>query len=88
MRLPTQPKTLAIIPHDPSILSKRSGRAYLRDSLLVLSTEENGPRDAAGVLALKEEGLGLAVLESEDLAVSTDVELALLIQLSVSYSLD
>jgi hypothetical protein len=57
--------------------------SYLRDSLLVLSAEENGPGDAAGVLALEEEGLGLAILESEDLAVSTDVELALFVQLSV-----
>jgi len=43
----------------------------------VLSAEKNGPCDAAGVLALEEKRLGLAVLETEDLAVSTDVELAL-----------
>ena len=50
---------------------------YLRDTLLMLSTEEDGPGNTTGVLALKEEGLGLAVLESEDLAITTDVELAL-----------
>jgi hypothetical protein len=50
---------------------------YLRNALLVLSSEKNGPCDATGVLALEEEGLGLAILESEDLAVTTDVELAL-----------
>jgi len=50
---------------------------FLRDTLLVLSSEENGPGNATGVLALKEKGLGFAVLESEDLAVTTDVELAL-----------
>jgi hypothetical protein len=31
----------------------------------------------ARVLALEEQGLGLSVLEAEDLAVTTDVELAL-----------
>jgi hypothetical protein len=50
---------------------------YLRDTLLVLSSEKDGPCNATGVLALEEEGLGLAILESEDLAVATDVELAL-----------
>jgi hypothetical protein len=51
--------------------------SYLRDTLAVLATVQNGPRDAAGVLALQEQRLGLAVLEAEDLAVATDVELAL-----------
>lgn len=51
--------------------------SYLRDTLAVLAAVENGPRDAAGVLALQEERLGLAVLETEDLAVATDVELTL-----------
>lgn len=49
----------------------------LRDTLLVLSPVEGGPGNAAGVLALEEQALGLAVLEAEDLAVTTDVELAL-----------
>jgi hypothetical protein len=43
----------------------------------VLSSEKDGPSNATGVLALKEEGFSLAVLESEDLAITTDVELAL-----------
>lgn len=51
--------------------------AYLRDTLLVLATVEDGPGDAAGVLALEEKRLGLAVLETEDLAVATDVQLTL-----------
>ena len=50
---------------------------YLRDTLLVLSSEENSPCDTTGVLALEEEGFGFAVLESEDLAITTNVELAL-----------
>jgi len=50
---------------------------YLRDTLLVLSSEKNSPCDAAGVLALKEKRLCLTVLETEDLAVTTDVKLAL-----------
>lgn len=45
----------------------------------MLSSEQNGPCDTAGVLALEEEGFGLAILETEDLAVSTDVELALFV---------
>ena len=49
----------------------------LRDALLVLPPEESGPGDPARVLALQEETLSLAVLEPENLAVSTDVELAL-----------
>ena len=59
--------------------SRRSGCAssYLRDTLLVLSAEKNGPCDAAWVLALEEQGLRLSVLETEDLGVTTDVELAL-----------
>lgn len=51
--------------------------AYLRDTLAVLSAVENSPGDAAGVLALQEERLGLAVLEPEDLAVAADVEFTL-----------
>jgi hypothetical protein len=46
----------------------------------VLATEENSPCDAAGVLALEEEGLGLSVLETEDLGVTADEELTLNIQ--------
>ena len=54
-----------------------TGGSYLRDTLPVLSSVEDSPCDAAGVLALEEEGLGFAVLESEDLAVATDVEFTL-----------
>lgn len=43
----------------------------------MLSAVKDGPGDLAGVLALEEERLGLAVLETEDLAVTTNVELAL-----------
>jgi hypothetical protein len=49
----------------------------LRDTLAVLSAVEDGPCDTAGVLPLEEERLRLSVLESEDLAVATDVELTL-----------
>ena len=49
----------------------------LRDTLLVLPSEEHCPGNSAGILALEEKRLGLSILESEDLAVATDVELAL-----------
>ena len=51
--------------------------SYLRDTLLVLSSEEDGPCNSARVLALQEQRFGFTVLETEDLGVSTDVELAL-----------
>ena len=41
------------------------------------SSVENGPGYSARVLALQEEGLGLAILESEDLAITADVEFTL-----------
>ena len=44
----------------------------------MLSSVKHGPGYSSRVLALEEEGFGLAILESEDLAVTTDVELALL----------
>ena len=43
----------------------------------MLAAEEDGPGNAAGVLALEEEGLGLSILETEDLAVAANEELAL-----------
>ena len=43
----------------------------------MLPPEQDSPRDATGVLALQEEGLGFAVLEAEDLAVAADVEFPL-----------
>lgn len=55
----------------------RMSESYLRDTLLVLAAVEDGPGDAAGVLALEEEGLGFAILEAEDLAVATDVKFTL-----------
>ena len=52
----------------------------------MLSPVQDGPRDAAGVLALQEERLGFAILESEDLAVAADVELTLYTALLASDS--
>jgi hypothetical protein len=52
----------------------------------VLSSEKDGPGNATRVLALEEEGFGLAILESEDLAVATDVKLALEARLSASHA--
>ncbi len=49
----------------------------LRDTLLVLATVQDSPGDPAGVLALAEERLGLAVLEAEDLGVPADKDLTL-----------
>lgn len=40
---------------------------FLRETLLVHSSVDDGPRDLSGVLALQEQGLGLGVEESEDL---------------------
>jgi hypothetical protein len=56
---------------------------YLRDALLVLPPVEDGPRNAARVLALKEKAFGLAILEPEDLAVPPNVEFALLMRQSI-----
>lgn len=60
--------------------------SYLSDTLAVLSAEENGPGNATRVLALEEEGLGFAVLEAEDLAVASDVELTLRARKPISIS--
>ena len=49
----------------------------LRNALLMHSSVQHRPGYSAGVLALEEEGLGLAILESEDLAVTADIEFAL-----------
>ena len=48
------------------------------------ASEESGPGDSARVLALKEKRLGLSILETEDLAVTTDVELALQLTIHMS----
>lgn len=52
-------------------------KTNLGDSLLVLATEENSPRDPSGVLALEEKRLGLSVYETEHLGVTADKDLAL-----------
>lgn len=57
--------------------SRIGSNSYLSDTLAVLATVQDGPGNATGVLALEEERLGFAVLESEDLGVATDVELTL-----------
>lgn len=49
----------------------------LGETLLVHPPVNDGPRDLARVLALQEQRLGLGVQESEDLGVTTDVELTL-----------
>jgi hypothetical protein len=46
----------------------------------VLATVKDSPSYPARVLALEEEGLGLSILEAEDLAVTADVQLTLLHQ--------
>lgn len=48
----------------------------------MLSSEKDCPGDAAGIFALEKEGFCLAILEAEDLAVTTDVKLALFILVS------
>ena len=60
----------------------REQSAYLRDTLPPLSPAKDGPSDAAWVLALEEERLGLSILEPEDLAVRADKELALIMPLA------
>ena len=52
-------------------------QAHLCDTLLMLPPEQHCPWNTTRILALQEEGLGFAVLESEDLAVAADVELPL-----------
>jgi len=47
------------------------------NTLPVLSPVKSGPSYSSGVLALEEKRLSLAILEAENLAVATDVELAL-----------
>lgn len=61
----------------PNVYRDGIAATNLRDALLVRPSVKGGPVNLAGVLALEEKGLGLAVLEAEDLAVTTDVELAL-----------
>jgi len=51
--------------------------SYLRDTFPPLPAAQDGPGDAAGVLALEEKRFALAILEAEDLAVCTNEDLAL-----------
>ena len=60
-----------------SILCGARSGTNLRDTLLVHSSVEHCPGYPSRVLALEEEGFGLAILEPEGLAVTTDVEFAL-----------
>lgn len=64
--------------------NQKGGITDLRDTLAVLATVEDGPSYPARVLALKEKRLGLSVLEAEDLAVATDVQLTLLFKIDIS----
>lgn len=50
----------------------------------MLSSEEDGPGYAARIFTLQEERFGLAILEAEDFAVASDVQLALFKILSVN----
>lgn len=50
---------------------------HFGDTLFVLSAIESCPCNPARVLALQEERFGLATLETEDLAVTTNVKLPL-----------
>jgi hypothetical protein len=49
----------------------------LRDTLLVHPSVEHCPCYSARVLALEEKGFSFAILETEDFAVASNVELAL-----------
>jgi hypothetical protein len=60
-----------------NIRDRCSCATNLRDTLLVLPPEQRRPGDPTWVLSLEEKAFGLAILESEDFAVTTDVELAL-----------
>ena len=78
--------TLVLYPTHISHPERGGEKPYLRDALLVLSPEEDGPGNTAGVLALEEQRFGFAILESEDFAVTTNVELALYTKSSAFYS--
>jgi hypothetical protein len=75
-RLSTRNRHTDHIHLDPQ-KSKQKGCTDFGDTLPVLTAKENGPGYPARVLALEEKGLGLSILEAEDLAVATDVQLTL-----------
>ena len=56
---------------------ENDGSADFGDALLVLPPVERGPSYPPRVLALKEEGLRLAILKSKDFAIAADEELTL-----------
>ena len=58
---------------------RRNMITYFSNPLLMLSSKENRPCYPTRILPLQEKRFGLAVLESEDFAVATDVEFALLV---------
>jgi len=58
-------------------VSRDDVESYLGDTLLVHASVKSGPGDLSWVLALEEKRLALSILETEDLGVTTDVELAL-----------
>lgn len=79
------PSSKTYIEIGQSIRNKGGNRnTDFRDTLAVLATVENGPRYPTRVLALEEKRLGLSILESEDLAVATDVQLTLKVTRIVS----
>ena len=66
-----------IIPQNLSTVLRSQNLPYLRDTLFVLSSEKDGPGNTTGILALEEERLSLSILKSKDLAITTNIELAL-----------
>jgi hypothetical protein len=50
----------------------------------MLSPVQNSPSNSPRVFALEEEGFGLAILESEDLAVAADVQLTLHLESAIA----
>jgi hypothetical protein len=53
------------------------GWSYLRNTLLMHPPKQHRPSYSSRVLALQEQRLGLAILETEHLGVASDVEFAL-----------
>lgn len=67
--------------HQKTGVWKGERKTNLRDTLLVHAPEQDGPGDPAGVLALEEQRLGLAIEKPEDLGVAADIKLALFVGL-------
>lgn len=64
-------------PPSPKLPALPKNCTNLGNTLSVLATEQDCPCNATRVLALEEKGFGLAILETENLAVTADIELAL-----------